>query len=221
MAPSELVAMSRLGTFVAAAAGVGFGVSVGLLIAGRSTPASAAVVTAPTPSAASVGDPSLAALTQMSQRMSAAEARLNALTAAAETKPAASASAAPRVPPTPEEMRAQTEKVRANLLGRMNAEGVDPRWAPRTASSFRQDLQSMGAAQHFDVREVTCRTTMCAADLEWTDSHGRRPQLMSVLGQVYGVNCQRHGTIFEPNDTTPNYTAKLIFDCESSRAAGN
>jgi hypothetical protein len=162
------------------------------------------------------------AFDDMASRMGALEKRLGAVESTPKVAPSAEP-APPPGPPNPEEMRAQTAKVQADLLARMNTEGVDPRWAPRAESSFAHDLQTLGEGHDFVVRHVNCRTTMCSADIEWPNgsSTGAPPRITDVVAQHYEVNCQRFGRIAQPDDPSGNYTAKVIFDCEQERAESN
>jgi len=129
-------------------------------------------------------------------------------------------SAADEPPPTDElgALRIRHREEHEERLSRHREEAIDAAWARPTETALAADLEDLGHTSLFSVVRVDCRTTSCAAVLEWAsygDSIGR--SLLPVT-HFYSVNCARAIYLPEPENERARYQATLTFDCNDLRA---
>jgi hypothetical protein len=166
--------------------------------------------------------PASGASTEADQkRVRALEQRLLELERQTEAEQAhedqASEHEAPAVPP---------EQARAELLAewqdQLDAHETEPRnakWAPAAEASFQHDLEQLATrGQGYQIAKVDCRSTTCAAQLEWSDFNTAVHGYEGVIGQRYGINCATRIQLPEPGEgqLDQKYRATLLFDCSEA-----
>jgi hypothetical protein len=145
-------------------------------------------------------------------------AALEGRTAAPDKTPAP---ASAPTPPSPQEIAQHNAAAQAALVARLEREGSDPHWSPGATASFKSDLGKTQAIQTGAVvKDVTCGTTMCAAQIAWNDYASAKKDYKSLLTEKYDLNCKRTVYVPPPDDPSAAYSATLFLDCESFRADG-
>jgi hypothetical protein len=129
-----------------------------------------------------------------------------------------------QVPPraddaSPEDETAAEERRHAKWVQRYESERADPAFSATAARSLRTDLRPLAEAAGFQITDVDCRTTMCAAKLEWPTFAGVRQAARDLVIHTYHTNCAKELHFPPPEDPTQPYGATLFFDCESFRAS--
>lgn len=113
---------------------------------------------------------------------------------------------------------ARTRKEFATLNARLNSEGSDPEWSPAAMTTFSGDLLATSTRGGFDIVSLDCRTTMCAATLQWATYADALSNYTRVLHSSYRENCAVALHVPEPEARGAKYQAKVYFDCEQSRS---
>jgi hypothetical protein len=138
-----------------------------------------------------------------------------------EEDPQASAPPAPDTtdPPLPSEQEA-ADDLRRHFAAKQRqheSEPRDPEWAGIAQASIRNELDDVLAPQEgVNLMSVSCRTTTCAAVVEW-DSFGRaREGYGSLLQAPFDLNCAPSIFLEEPETDGP-HRATLMLDCEQAR----
>ncbi len=149
------------------------------------------------------------------QRLRALEARLAGQAASAEGGPSS----------LPSHLSLEQEAVAARKahvtdVDRFSHESEDPRWAPRATQTLRSNLSDLAPALGARATSVSCRTTMCAADLEWPSFSEANRGINEMVKHAYALNCAR--SIFRPPPEDPSqpYRVTMYVDCEQARAGG-
>jgi hypothetical protein len=123
---------------------------------------------------------------------------------------------------TPEEGRAAELAWWEETQRRFEREAVDTPWATATTSLFAEDLGGLVENAGFTLVHTECRSTQCAAVLEWS-SYGDAVQgFATLLHHSYQANCAR-GTLLpppQPEEVEQPYHMTIIFDCSAWRQHG-
>ncbi|MCI0667404.1 MAG: hypothetical protein L0Y43_05045 [Methylococcaceae bacterium] len=99
-------------------------------------------------------------------------------------------------------------------------EPIDPRWATPTSDSFMTDIEDLASKHEFVAVQTDCRSTLCAAVVEWPTYGDAVQQFAELLHHSYQVNCVRHTVLPEPSEDynfDAPYRATVIFDCAELR----
>jgi hypothetical protein len=122
-----------------------------------------------------------------------------------------------RRPASPEEAQQREEEAHQRWASRYEHEAADPRWGPDAARSLSDELHGLESRMAFRATGVTCKTTMCAADLEWPDFARVAGETRTLVQHMYEQNCAR--TIYNPPPGDPGapYRLTMYFDCETAR----
>jgi hypothetical protein len=164
----------------------------------------------PAPEARSEGE-----IDQLRLRVTALESR---------TEPGVGASAAPitvpsaAIAPSRDEVVRELASQQEATLRRFREEGTDPGWARDAKRMLERDFDSLGVQNGTKLTASECRTTLCVADLAWPNYESARSAARSILTKNYSLNCRRSLFIPTPEDMSKEYSAEIIFDCESMRA---
>jgi hypothetical protein len=139
-----------------------------------------------------------------------------------EEAPPPAASARPIPAPASREV---IEQGFARKLENQRAEPIDPTWAPKAARSLEQDLRAL--EQAVDGRTpvkgkllgVSCATSTCRADFEWSDFETARGEWREFMHASYELGCAREIVLPEPQGTAKgqSYRASMLYECENAR----
>jgi hypothetical protein len=101
------------------------------------------------------------------------------------------------------------------LRDRFEAEESDPAWAKDTVADLRDSLTRAATIGKFDIYDVECKSTMCAANVGWQSYVMARENYSAILKIHSGTKCGRSIYVPEPADQTVPYRAiAYFFDCE-------
>jgi hypothetical protein len=98
------------------------------------------------------------------------------------------------------------------------AEARDESWAPAAAEQISVGLEAGKQNGEYRVIGVDCRTTSCAATLEWPNYSTAVANFKDALWQKTEQNCARHILLPAPADPFATYQAQLMMDCTDQRA---
>lgn len=117
---------------------------------------------------------------------------------------------------------------RSRVTALEQAFSTEPRansWAAPSESSFRRDLsakiQSQAKIEAIAVLDVTCKTSICAARLRWTNYDLAISTYERFIGTPYEVNCGRSVYLPAPAERATAYEATLYFDCRQAPSRMN
>jgi hypothetical protein len=188
---SDVLAKERLivaaGWVCAAAFGAVFGVAVvPYVMHGSRTPAAVhPAVEAPIATGDEPTRPIVApGAANVEQRLTALEWRANA--AKSEPAPPPVEHSAP---PDPVAFRRSEVEQEHVLAQRVAVEGRDGAWASASEASIRKTLDELASGQPFRVADVDCRTTMCAARLDWPNYEAARGGGFALVGAIFQPSC--------------------------------
>ncbi|HEY1693368.1 MAG TPA: hypothetical protein VGG39_14475 [Polyangiaceae bacterium] len=166
---------------------------------------------APTPAmrvqVTSVDDPRVADL----------ESRLRALEERVPPEAPAGPSAVVPSAGTQEEAERASTLAHERWVDRFRGEGADPSWAPSAQASLQSELHDLGEQVGARVQAVECRTTLCAAEVEWSSFAAVGRSSAELVQHGYTENCAKTIYTPPPDDPTAPYHATLFFDCEQFR----
>ncbi|MGK3990845.1 hypothetical protein WME99_47805 [Sorangium sp. So ce136] len=114
--------------------------------------------------------------------------------------------------PDPEEWKARKEDHHREVIAAHERATEDPEWAPQTRASLLNEIRTVGSGS-FDVRDVDCRTTTCAAVLEWNNYEEALGSWSTAVEHNYDVNCAREILLPEPSDRSAPYQATMVVTC--------
>jgi hypothetical protein len=119
---------------------------------------------------------------------------------------------------TPEEARAANLKWWEETKMQFEREEVDTKWAETTNQLFESDLAGLIEGSGFSMVYTECRSTQCAAVLEWTSYSEAIQGYAELLHHPYQANCARHTLLPAPSekDADQPYQMTIIFDCSES-----
>lgn len=111
-----------------------------------------------------------------------------------------------------------TEPTAEDYVRQVEAEPVDPNWAPTTTRIIEQDLRDKGEALGFTTRQVICRTASCFAEVDFPSQRQARESFKRMFGPPDRLNCPLR--FLYPNDGNDSAHALgfLIIDCRDKRA---
>jgi hypothetical protein len=156
----------------------------------------------------------------MEERLRALEARSSAAPPAPMAS-ASSAAIAQSAPMSEDERAEHARQDHQRWVDRYQGEGADPSWAPSAARSISSELGRIGGKMgNATVVQTTCKTTMCAAELEWPTMEAAFKSGAGIVEHMYEMPCARELRHPPADDPSKPYRATLYFDCESSRAQG-
>jgi len=116
------------------------------------------------------------------------------------------------------EKDAEEAQVQAHqdCVDHFESEARDPRWAARTEQNLRTELGDikLGGAQ---LAQVECRSTTCAATMEWPTYSAVRPDASKLVLHNYQENCSRELAVPPPDNPEAAYTAVLYLNCTKER----
>jgi hypothetical protein len=129
------------------------------------------------------------------------------------------------LPDPPEDIEEHKQAVEQRFAQRVEehfAEPEDRGWARPTERVLESDFQKgvLARAQNATLVEVSCKTTTCAATVEWSGYDKASAAWSELLHGEYSVNCGREIVIPDPPEGTPpdaTYRATLLLDCEEAR----
>lgn len=98
---------------------------------------------------------------------------------------------------------------------RFEHESRDPTWAPVAERDFESHLKRIGARAGFVLKQISCRTTLCIAELEWVDSRSAARNAGDVVHGEYRQNCARGG--LTPSSDAKPFRDTVFFDCQENR----
>jgi hypothetical protein len=113
---------------------------------------------------------------------------------------------------------------RARYDDRVRTESIDHAWAPGAEESFTRELDRIAGALAsdagtFSVRDVSCKTTMCLAQLDWTSAVAARRAGEHIALARYGENCAVFllGPPPAVLDRDDAFQQEVYFDCSAGR----
>ena len=119
---------------------------------------------------------------------------------------------------SPEEAQRAAEQAHQRWVDRYDHETTDPKWAPGASRSLGLELEQLGSNMGFRSVGTTCKTTMCAASLEWPAFGGNvSTSVKRLVEHMYEQNCARTIYHIPPPDPSGPYRLTMYFDCENSR----
>jgi hypothetical protein len=124
----------------------------------------------------------------------------------------------PAEPASAEEEVAIEARAHQKWISRFEQERPDPAFAPSASRSLRADFDSLATGAKFRTVDVDCRTTMCAATLEWSSYADVRQSTNDIMGHGYDINCAKEIYFPPPDDIQKPYQATVFLDCEQFRA---
>ena len=134
---------------------------------------------------------------------------------------AAVAAPAPAPTQTPEEAQAEWIGRGAARQAQLAVEPRDAAWSKKTTERFQKEFSQLGAAAHFTVADLDCKTTSCMAKLRWDSYRDAESSWRDVMHAPYATRCARE--VFTPVPTAGEmdkpYEASVFFDCIEDRAA--
>ena len=178
---------------------------------------------------------------QQDERLRAIENRLGGMLR--DKRNPTQVEAVPGVTESPEQQRARQDALQelaaaANLspeegyqramdrwqieLDTFEGEAPDPAWAPDASRSFAQDLAVDAKERGFEVKSTECRTTTCAAKLQFKTHAEAVDRYAELLHRAYTINCAKSATLPNPapGDEEKPYEVTVLYDCTSARADG-
>lgn len=121
-------------------------------------------------------------------------------------------------PPSPEESRKRALELQDTNQRRLDAESVDPEWAPAAKAALEDKLAQIGTRANFSVSQIECKTSLCQASLQWPSYKEASAHWMAALVANYGKKCQTSVTVPRPSDIDAPYEGRVFFDCTEERA---
>ncbi|HEX2878924.1 MAG TPA: hypothetical protein VHO25_05245 [Polyangiaceae bacterium] len=145
-----------------------------------------------------------------------------------ETEEAVAEAEGAGLPEPPENVEEHKQAVEQRFAQRVEEHFTEPEdsaWARPTERALESDFQKgvLTRAQNATLVEVSCRTTTCAATVEWAGYDKARSAWSELLHGDYSVNCGREIVIPDPPEGTPpdaTYRATLLLNCEEARVKG-
>lgn len=101
-----------------------------------------------------------------------------------------------------------------------DAEPVDRAWGPQTTEVVRVDLEKLAPRGQFQLMNVDCRTTTCAAVVQWPSREAAIAGYPWLLQLPVRANCERSIVLPEPTSGNGDVQATLLLDCNGWRADG-
>ena len=137
---------------------------------------------------------------------------------ALEQRAPAAGAEAPAAPDP--DVAAKDEQKWAAQLDSHKREARDERWATHASAALSKDLGAVlpGIESKPQLVDVECRTTTCAATIEWpsyADAHASAQRL--VMGPFGSENCDRTIHLSDAH-ADGRYQAVMLFDCEGVRS---
>jgi hypothetical protein len=105
-------------------------------------------------------------------------------------------------------------------IQRHRAEPVDTGWGPRTNRLLSADFEKAKGWTDFDLVSVDCRTTTCAAVLQWDSHEQAAAHYGEIVRNLYRADCERSIVIPDTPADNGHWQATMIFDCTDWRANG-
>ena len=118
----------------------------------------------------------------------------------------------------PEQLAAKDEQKWSAQLDSHKQEVRDERWAARASTALTNDLSGL-LPKTARLITVDCRTTTCAATIEWNsyaEAHDNVRRM--AVGPFPSENCDRAIHAPLPQDPNVAYQNVMIFDCEGVRS---
>jgi hypothetical protein len=125
-------------------------------------------------------------------------------------------------PPDPEREYAEQQGIKEDWLTRHAREAVNARWAPGAEQDIDLDLdrlrQQSWAGRNpieFEIVDVSCRTSLCVAEVRWDSARSAVEKGAYLATQDYAQNCTV--TVFGPSPEELGlkgpFLQKVFFDC--------
>jgi hypothetical protein len=118
----------------------------------------------------------------------------------------------------PEAERTQTRARFEKQIEAHRAEARDTSWARAAEEQISVGLEAGEQNGEYRMIGLDCRTTSCAATLEWPNYSVAVAKFKNALWQVTEQNCARHILLPEPADRDAAYQAQMMMDCTDQRA---
>lgn len=106
--------------------------------------------------------------------------------------------------------KAEVASIAATFAQQFDAESADPAWSRTAEASLFGSLTTLGQARSFRVDRLTCKTTLCAAQVSFSPDTKRSLAVRDLIHQSYTPNC---AVFVRPAKNS----ADLQFNCERSR----
>jgi len=103
-------------------------------------------------------------------------------------------------------------------VDRYASEQADPSWADSAGRSLGKEIRALAATNGLNMIGVTCRTTMCAAEIEGPDFATVAKGARTLVTHGYEINCARSVSNPPPENPQTLYRTVLYLDCEKSRS---
>jgi hypothetical protein len=109
----------------------------------------------------------------------------------------------------------------AYLVSRFEVENRDRNWAPRVEQQLRQDFAALTASSDSQMLSLSCRDTICIANVRWPSYARALEQHTSFLTKSYSANCATLAQLPPPDAARTNepYDAKIILSFEATKGA--
>lgn len=124
----------------------------------------------------------------------------------------------PQAPRAAGEGRREVERALADSLAMHRAE---PRssWGRRAEREFTDDLLRFAKSAQFEVVDVDCRSTTCAANVEFASARAAQKGWLAIAGGQYANNCSRDVLLDETVGRAPTdrLHASVFFDCSGAQ----
>lgn len=97
-----------------------------------------------------------------------------------------------------------------------------PIWATRAERQFMDDLTKIGNARGFTVVDIDCRTSTCAAHVDFRDYGTARRNWVAVAGGKYANNCGTEVVLQDPAQPHNGPSrASVLFNCADGQGANS
>jgi hypothetical protein len=125
---------------------------------------------------------------------------------------------------TPEETERRVAADFHAVLANHSRDPIDPRWAPQTAEKYKTDISALQEKLKFDLMDIDCRTTSCAARLKFASANTASQNWGGILHSRYSSNCAVRvflEGIYSVSNRADPFETTVLFDCTEARAGGS